>query len=633
MLDAMPCGLRSRRLACVGFLVVLAMHPASSAPQLNAINGAPPGPRTAMVAGQVVEASGRPVPEAVVRLTMPKYVLELPTTPKGRVLTDSEGRYFFADLPAGDYYVSASKDGYVGGTYGLRRASGDSELLSLGEGERRTDAKLTLWKYAVLAGTVLDDATEPVVGVTVSALVKDVVAGRTRFGTVPSAPFLVPTTTTDDRGAFRLSMAPGTYIVAVPSTEITMPVSVLNASAQDASLRSGLFFAGIAEISPLGSPHTQQFGDFALMTPNRTLTPPPVSPTGHPATYQTTYFPSATTASAATQITLTDGQERTDLAINLRPVPAVRVSGHIVTTDGTMPPPMGIRMVGEASSDVGEEGFETAIGVTDARGRFTLLGVPAGEYVLKNSDRSVSWSIQQGEPALVASQRVTVGTADITDLTVTARPPLRVEGRVEIPGADPKQAPQPVLNTVIYVDTPYGDSGRFVTRVKSADLSFAAAGAPGRYVIQPTEYSGWFVKSVTLDGKDITDQAFDLQTDVTSLVVTFTDRASRVSGTVRGPHGALSADASVLAFPVDPARRSGQGSSPRNMRSTRTSRTGAYAFDNLPPGDYFVIAIDGASTEGWRDPATLEALAREATKLTVVAAEPKTLDLALKEVR
>ena len=68
---------------------------------------------------------------------------------------------------------------------------------------------------------------------------------------------------------------------------------------------------------------------------------------------------------------------------------------------------------------------------------------------------------------------------------------------------------------------------------------------------------GWFVHSVTLGGKDITDRVFDLQADATSLVVTFTDRPSKLSGTVTDDRGAASPTAVVLVFPADPQRWSG----------------------------------------------------------------------------
>ena len=114
---------------------------------------------------------------------MPKFP-EDPTTPKGRVMADGEGRFFFTDLHPGEYWLNASKDGYSPGIYGQRRAQGQGQLLSLAEGERLTDVTLRMWKHGVIAGTVIDEAGEPVVGVAVRALVKDFVAGRPRYGTL-----------------------------------------------------------------------------------------------------------------------------------------------------------------------------------------------------------------------------------------------------------------------------------------------------------------------------------------------------------------------------------------------------------------------------------------------------------------
>ena len=131
------------------------------------------------------------------------------------------------------------------------------------------------------------------------------------------------------------------------------------------------------------------------------------------------------------------------------------------------------------------------------------------------------------------------------------------------------------------------------------------------------------MQSVTLAGKDITDRVVDLQADATSLVVTYTDRPSKVSGTVNDARGAASPTAVVLAFPVDPKLWSGYGASPRNLKSALTSRTGVYTFDHLPPGDYYVIAIDAADADGWQDPARLEALASQATRLTVAAGDAR----------
>ena len=602
-------------------------------------NAVPPGQRTGMIVGQVVDAAtGAPVAEAIVRLTLPKYS-EDPTTPKGRVMADGEGRFFFTDLHPGEYFLNATKDGYSVGTYGQRRALGQSLLLSLAEGERLTDVTIRVWKHGVIAGTVLDEAGEPVVGVAVRALIKDVVAGRTRYGNMEVRPDLVPTATTDDRGMFRLSqLMPGTYVVLVPSTQATVPAAFLERP--DGTLRNELFFAGVPEVALLGQPHTQQVGDFALMTSNRVLIPPPLSPAGRMAVYPTTYFPAAATAGAATQIALAAGEERSDLTIALRPVPAVRISGRLVAPDGLAQPPTTIRLTSAAMNDVitrglitGPDyvGFETVTGMTDSSGRFSLLGVPSGDYVLTQGNSILSRAIQQGQPAYWVSERVTVGADDLSDLTVALRPALRVEGRIEFRG---ESTAQPAMAGIAF-ETPFGEPGQFFSEpTKGATLSFATVAAGGQYIVRPYEMVGWFVHSVTLGGKDITDRVFDLQADATSLVVTYTDRPSKLSGTVTDDRGAASPTAVVLVFPADPQRWSGYGATPRTLKSALTARSGIYTVNHLPPGDYYAIALADSDIDGWRDPATLETLAGQATRLTVAEGDaPKTLDLRVKAIR
>ena len=602
---------------------------------------APPGPRTGMLAGQVVDATtGAPIGDAIVMLTMPKY-FNNPATPNGRVMADSDGRFSFADLPAGEYYLQASKEGYAPGRYGQRKAWGPSQLVSIAEAERLTDVKLRVWKYGVISGTVVDEAGEPVVGVAVRALVKNVVGGGTQFGNMELIPELVPAATTDDRGMFRLSqLSPGTYVVVVPSTHTTLPAAAL--AQQNTELRSDLFFSGVSEVTLLGQPLTQQFGDAALMTSKFVLIPPAPSPSGRMLMYRTTYFPAATTAGAATPITIAAGEERADVTIAVRPVPAVRLSGRLVTPEGSAPPYTTIKMVGDAMAGVitpigsvgpGLVGLETVSGMSDRTGRFTLLGVPPGDYILKHGTNFLSRALQNDTTPYWFSHPVTVGADDL-DLTVEVRPALRIEGRVEFRSANNPQPAPPLLGGLMF-ETPYGEPGRVAVEVtRGATRTFSSVAAGGRYLVRPYELSGWFVESVTLGGKDITDRVFNLQTDATTFVVTYTDRPSKVTGTVTDARGMASPTALVLVFPVDRQLWSGYGASPRNFKSALTTRAGVYTYEHLPPGEYFLIAIDPAAADDWQDPARLEGLADEATKLTVTASDTlKTLDLRVKTIK
>ena len=596
--------------------------------------GTPPGPRTGMIVGQVLDAiTGAPVPEAIVRLSMPLYAMS-PTSPNARVMADREGRYFFADLPAGDFYLEATKEGYQRGIHGQRTASDDrGQLLGLGQNERRTDVQLRMWKYGVISGSVVDETGEPVVGVAVRALVKSVVAGRPQFGTQS---YLVPSVLTDDRGMFRFSqVTPSTYVVVVPYTQMYVPVSLMT-SMEATALRNELFWAGVYETSPLGQPRTQQVGDTAVMTLSSVQIPPSLPATGRLDVYRTTYYPAATTVSTASEIAVAAGEERAGLTITLRPVPGVRVSGRLVAPDGSAPPPMSIRLVGESAADIAMEnrpsssaevGFDTVTGMSDASGRFTLLGVPAGEYVVKQANSFLMRVVRAGLPAYWVSQRLSVGSRDVTDLTIALRPALRVEGRFEFRGVNGPQAPPATFSGAIVFETPSGEPGQFAAETNRETHTFSTVAAGGRYIARPYDSGGWFVHSVRAGDADITDRAFDLQTD-TSIVVTYTDRASKLTGTVSDTRGRASATAMVLVFPVDRQRWSGHGRSPRFVASTPASRDGRYTFAHLPPGDYYVVAIDGAESDGWRDAAVLDVLSRRATMLTIAAgAAGSTIDL------
>lgn len=614
--------------SAIGLTVALAAQTPGQLP--------PAESRSGLIVGQVLDAtSGAAIGDAIVQLA-------LQGSSMGRVMTDADGRFFFTELPPGSYYLQATRDGYTPGAFGQRRAWGQSQTLTLAPGQRIADVELRVWKHAVIGGMVLDEAGEPVVGVTVRGLVKDALAGRASFGNRELVPDLAPTATTDDRGMFRLSrLTPGTFVIAVPSTHATVPASALTGLATP--VRNELFRAGVHEIAPPGEPRTLHAGEHALLTLKRVAIPPPLTSDGRWLVYPTMYYPAARTASAATPITVGAGDERLDLTINVRPVPAVRVSGRLVTPDGTAPPPMALLLDGDARADVitptassGPEyvGFETATALTDAGGRFTFLGVTSGSYVLRQANPFLQSVARSGGTAYWVSHPLTVGRADLADVTVELRPALRLEGRAELrPAQTTSPTPPPRLSGVMF-ETPFGEPGQVAAEIGGDALTFSTAAAAGRFIVRPLETGGWFVQSVTLDGKDITDHPFDLLADATTFVVTYTDRPSRVTGRVTSPNGTPDPRAVVLAFPTDRGRWSGHGMSSRLMKTALTTRTGDYVIEHLPAGSYHVIAVDAAALEGWKDPARLELFASQATRITVSSGEAaQTVDLQAKTIR
>jgi hypothetical protein len=154
---------------------------------------------------------------------------------------------------------------------------------------------------------------------------------------------------------------------------------------------------------------------------------------------------------------------------------------------------------------------------------------------------------------------------------------------------------------------------------------------PGRYRVRVINSpAGWMFKSAVLNGVDVSETPFELAKDVDDLVLTFTDRWSGMSGSVRG----VAADtATVIVFPADTQLWQTAGPNSRRFKTARASASGQFGISSLPPGDYYVIAVREEDAADWRDPATLELLARAATRISILDGEHRTMDLQVQEVR
>ena len=89
----------------------------------------PAGPASApatgsgLIAGCVLDAkSGSPVAGVVVAMSTSGLTAS-PSSP--RVLTDAGGRFSFSDLAPGSYNLTATKPGWVSGSFGRRRPAGN----------------------------------------------------------------------------------------------------------------------------------------------------------------------------------------------------------------------------------------------------------------------------------------------------------------------------------------------------------------------------------------------------------------------------------------------------------------------------------------------------------------------------
>ena len=617
------------RAATVAAAVVLAQAPVP-----------PPGPAsaaTAMLAGRIVDATtNRPVGNAIVTLIY-RQSQSAPSAPVPAgmaaplplmVLTDSEGRFFFRTLKAGTYEARAERRGYLAGAPGRLRPEGTSTSVILTEGQQVSDLTIRIWKHASIAGTVLDDAGEPVVGVFVYALRRDPASRNFVSGGSVS---------TDDRGVFRIgSLTAGDYILSVPSIAVTAP--------DGPAIADGGF-----AMRPAGAVETTRIGSHLLQSLPWAPTIPKPSDDGSVSIFPTTYFPAPPGSQGDSTIRVTFGEAASVPPIRIRPVNAVRISGTVANVPGSGTQVQLVLVPDYATSLAAENGFETARAVAAVNGEFTMLGVPPGSYRLRASavpplnppvrlpDGSVHTPGPQERQFSWLSEPVVVGARDLT-LALTLRPPLRVSGRFAFEGAAPPPRSDQVLRDIVSL---VPADGRQLIGSRGGRDPGAAGGTfsildviGGSYILMPASpATPWVPKSITWRGEDVIDTPIDLTEDITDVVVTFTDRPISIMGTVRTPSGAPDTEALVIVFPTNPARWSRNGVAPMRLRNTRVTPLGTFRLPVVPPGDYFLAAMHDAAVVNGISPALLQELSKHAVRLRLDEGATVTQELRRVEIK
>jgi hypothetical protein len=437
----------------------------------------------------------------------------------------------------------------VSSGHGKLRPDGPFQTLELAEGERNGNVKITMWKFAAISGVLTDEVGEPFVGATVLAL---------RRSTRPAALQMVDDSSafTDDRGVFRIStLAPGDYMICVTASQTTLPASLVDAYGQ-ARVAGGTAAADLAR--PL-STTALGFTASAATPGNRSgdVVVQTVGPVSQgPLSFQTTFYPTVVSMAQAEIIKLGSGEERTGADIRLKLVPGAPVTGTLMGPNGPLAG-IGVRLVPGYSPDLGSlTSFDTARTVSDASGRFSFMGVPAGQYVLRalkitpaspgqlgTGPRSGAPAISQ-EPTFWANVPITVGAEGIRNLAVRVGTGFRITGRIVYDGSTPKPAPSALPSASVQVIPAEGTQLGYpaaLRGVSDADGTFTTAEIPpGKYVIRFTGTGGgWSLKSAMFQGRDVSYLAFTLQSNIDGVQIVMTDRPASVHrhGAGRGGEG------------------------------------------------------------------------------------------------
>jgi hypothetical protein len=156
------------------------------------------------------------------------------------------------------------------------------------------------------------------------------------------------------------------------------------------------------------------------------------------------------------------------------------------------------------------------------------------------------------------------------------------------------------------------------------DFTFETTMAAGHARV--TFFGGdWRLRTVRLDGSDVTDSGFDVPPQgMNGLVVELSARHADLSGTVLDANNAASRDYVVVFFPQDPA----QWTRPAAVLTARPSADGTFKL-KVPGGDYYAAALEELEQGLSNDPDVLGQLRNGAERVSIADGETRSLALKL----
>ena len=544
-----------------------------AAPRPGMPGGLPPrDPRAGAPSGTGVVRGRITPPRSTPPLRRAQVMLNAPARPQRRGTTPhAAGRDEFSELPPGRYSVNVVKGGYVTLEYGQRRPFEPGTPVILGDGQTLPSINVALPRGSVIAGRVTDEFGEPIARVQVQAL-------RYIYGPDGQRrPLPAAGAQTDDLGQFRVfGLMPGDYIVSASGRD-TLSLS-------------------------FGAPNSADTGE----------------------SYVTSYHPGTANINEAQSVTTTLGQETT-LQFALTAARMSRVGG--VVTDSTGKPAVGAMILLGPGSGLAVGGFTT--GQSGVDGAFVLSNVAPGDYQL--SVQPINMMGGDGRSAESASVPISVGGGDLMNLRITTSRGTTVAGRVVFEGEASRTGLVPLRVFGQPVDPGrmmFGSGSPLANGVVADDGTFELAGGMGQVFFRVSTPPAWVLKSVSIEGVDVTDTPIDLsgRDGLSGLTIVLTDKVTDVNGQVTDARGRPLKDYAVV---VQPSEQKPAQAMTRYLRVVRPDQDGRFRIRGLPPGSYEATAIESLEQGRQFVPDVQARLRDTARRFTVREGETLALDLKL----
>ena len=510
------------------------------------------------IAGTVLSAtSGAPLADARI------FIVDVSTRqnqdrqnqdPKNQksVVTKEDGRFAFTQVPAGKYSLTGSKRGYESGAYEQHEEY--ATAIVTGAGLDTENLTLRLQPSAILSGTVLDEAGDPIRGANVTLFRQDHNLGISRI-------LRMGNSETDDIGTYEFAgLAPGTYFVS-------------------------------ASANPWYAVHTARSSE--SNNPGDNSGEVNVDPSLDVA-YQTTYYQDASEPDAALPIPLKGG-DHLEVPLHLNPVAALHLRFHTAGSpeNGYQVPTL-MRPTLDGNDFVQTDGAQMI-----APNEWEISGVVPGKYVVRvppQEPNSSNWSEMEAD---------FTGNGEEMDAS-QAEPSGEVSARIVMQGGETAST-DVSIELLSAKGQPVAGVG--VNKQGVAELRNVT---PGTYNVIARDINKILaVLSLSTDGHASPEHTVTVTTGSTTSV---TIRVAASTVNVEGfaeKNGKPSSGVMVVLVPLHP------NSGRELFRRDQTDLDGSFLLHDVAPGDYTVVAIENGWELDWSEPGVIGYYAQHGQPVTV----------------
>jgi hypothetical protein len=544
-------------------------------------------------------------------------------------MTMADGRFTFRDVTPGRYQLTAMRQGFVRGDYGVRGPGASGIAVTLNAGQRLTAVRLPMLPTGTIAGKVTNQFGEGIGNVHVRALRYSYLDGRRTLVNVKSV-------FTNDLGEYRLGwLPPGRYHVSAQHpdgapNELNAPEITNSATtwANTAVTNAGGLNGGSFDFRESADPAVRSRIGLA-----------------DGEDYLPVYYPGTVDFRGAALIDVRAGAEIPGMDVMVSPVRTGIISGTLTVSAPTASTSIPIQVFRNPSYDL-----QSVVVRADARaGTFMVTGLAPGSYILaasapSGSDRLAGHTLVEvseggvsgAQLMLEAGVRVPVRVSldpsapriNLRTLRVSLRSEPLIPGLADTPAVVPREDGSLELSAVLPGDyivsvAPLMNLARATVPASMPTVPGPQAASPaiavvgGRVVTADSALPAGgaaYVKSIRMGDQDLLNEPLrvDGRLFESPIEIVIAASGGEINGAVVDSRG-RAMRATVVLVP-DAGKRHRLDL----YKTVVTDTAGRFRMSAVPPDDYVLLAWEDVETGAWLDTEFLTTVERQGTYVKIV---------------